>query len=115
MLGRNQSPKGESMSIKQKRRIKFGTFLAPVLLIALFAIIAAISSSGSSAEAEYTVPAEFQTCTECHDDTSLITGKVTQWETSLHGEGEAYLRGTSAGCAGCHSGGGFSAMVAAGA
>jgi hypothetical protein len=32
----------------------------------------------------------------------------------VHGTGTAYLRGTSASCAGCHSGGGFSAMVAAG-
>ena len=53
-------------------------------------------------------------CTDCHDDTTLITGKATAWSESLHGTGEAYGRGTSAGCAGCHSGGAFSAMVAAG-
>jgi hypothetical protein len=54
------------------------------------------------------------TCTVCHNDTTLITGKETAWSTSVHGTGTAYLRGTSASCAGCHSGGGFSAMVAAG-
>ena len=54
------------------------------------------------------------TCTECHNDSSLITGKQTSWSESLHGSGEAYVRGTSASCAGCHSGGGFSARVAAG-
>lgn len=54
------------------------------------------------------------TCTECHNDTTLIAGKQTAWSESLHGTGEAFLRGTSADCAGCHSGGGFSAMVAAG-
>ncbi|MFB0552802.1 MAG: hypothetical protein ACETWQ_05750 [Phycisphaerae bacterium] len=32
----------------------------------------------------------------------------------MHGTGEAYGRGTRASCAACHSGGGFSAMVAAG-
>jgi len=32
----------------------------------------------------------------------------------MHGTGEAYVRGTRASCAACHSGGGFSAMVAAG-
>jgi hypothetical protein len=53
-------------------------------------------------------------CTDCHNDTSLITGKETAWAESLHGTGEAYLRGTSAGCAGCHSGGAFSLRVAAG-
>jgi hypothetical protein len=44
----------------------------------------------------------------------LITGKEAAWEESLHGSGEAFVRGTSAGCAGCHSGGAFTAMVAAG-
>jgi hypothetical protein len=53
-------------------------------------------------------------CSECHNDTTLISGKETAWSESLHGTGEAYVRGTSAGCAGCHSGGAFSAMVAAG-
>ncbi|TFH37611.1 MAG: hypothetical protein E4G99_02160 [Anaerolineales bacterium] len=54
------------------------------------------------------------TCTECHNDTTLIVGKKAAWEESVHGTGEAYLRGTSSGCAGCHSGGGFSARIAAG-
>jgi hypothetical protein len=53
-------------------------------------------------------------CMSCHNDTTLITGKQTAMSKSIHGTGEAYLRGTSASCAGCHSGGGFSAMVAAG-
>jgi hypothetical protein len=53
-------------------------------------------------------------CTECHADTTLLTGKATAWSESLHGTGEAYARGTSASCAGCHSGGAFSAMIAAG-
>jgi hypothetical protein len=54
------------------------------------------------------------TCTACHNDTSLITGKQTAWSESLHGAGEAYMRGTSNRCAGCHSGGGFTARIAAG-
>lgn len=54
------------------------------------------------------------TCTECHNDTTLITGKHTAWSESLHGSGEAFVRGTSASCAGCHSGGGFSDRIAAG-
>ena len=53
-------------------------------------------------------------CTECHNDTTLIAGKEAAWSESVHGTGEAFVRGTSADCAGCHSGGGFSAMVAAG-
>ncbi len=35
-------------------------------------------------------------CIECHDDTTLISGKATAWGDSLHGTGEAYVRGTSA-------------------
>ena len=53
-------------------------------------------------------------CTECHNDTTLITGKKAAWEESLHGSGEAYVRGTNASCAGCHSGGAFSLRVVAG-
>jgi hypothetical protein len=54
------------------------------------------------------------TCTECHNDTSLITGKKTAWEESTHGSGGAYVRGRSSSCAGCHSGGTFSERIAAG-
>ncbi len=54
------------------------------------------------------------TCAGCHDDTTLITGKATAWAESVHGTGGAYVRGARSSCAGCHSGGGFSAMVAAG-
>ena len=53
-------------------------------------------------------------CTGCHNDTDLITGKFTAWEESNHGMNESYVRGTSASCAGCHSGSAFSEMVAAG-
>jgi hypothetical protein len=98
------------MSVKQKRRIKYvALVLAPACLIALLALMAAMSS-GSSAIAQEQAP-----CASCHNDTTLIEGKATQWETSGHGTGTAYLRGTSGSCAGCHSGGGFSGMIDAGA
>jgi hypothetical protein len=54
------------------------------------------------------------TCAECHNDTTLLTGKQTAWSETLHATGEAYVRATSAECAGCHSGGAFSARIAAG-
>lgn len=60
------------------------------------------------------VLAQENACTDCHNDTTVITGKKTSWSESMHGTGEAYGRGTRASCAACHSGGGFSAMVAAG-
>lgn len=53
-------------------------------------------------------------CSACHDDSTLITGKQTSLSDAVHGTGEAFGRGTRAGCAGCHSGGAFSAMVAQG-
>jgi len=46
-------------------------------------------------------------CVGCHDDTDLISSKHAQWSLSRHATGEAFLRGTSGSCAGCHSGGGF--------
>jgi hypothetical protein len=55
------------------------------------------------------------TCTECHNDTAIITGKKAPWETSVHGSGTAtaYAGGRD-GCAACHSGAAFSKMVAEG-
>jgi hypothetical protein len=53
-------------------------------------------------------------CTECHNDTSTMTGIKLEWSESKHATGDAFVRGTSASCAGCHSGGAFSQSVAAG-
>jgi hypothetical protein len=69
---------------------------------------------GPAGPAGEMVTATDLSCTQCHTDTTVLTGKATAWSESLHGTGEAYVRGTSATCAGCHSGGAFSAMVAAG-
>jgi hypothetical protein len=55
------------------------------------------------------------TCTECHNDTTLIAGKSGGWEISGHGSGTAYAEEYSnKSCAGCHSGNSFIEMVAAG-
>jgi hypothetical protein len=53
-------------------------------------------------------------CTDCHNETSLISGYQQQWSVSVHGTGEAFVRAGRASCAGCHSGGAFSEMIAAG-
>jgi len=42
------------------------------------------------------------TCTECHNDTALLLAKDAQFEESLHGTGDSWVRGSSASCAGCH-------------
>jgi hypothetical protein len=76
-------------------------------VVAVFALVVLLVGTSD-------VLAQALTCTDCHNDTTLITGKKTAWSESGHGTGTAYLRGTSASCAGCHSGGGFSAMIAAG-
>jgi len=75
------------------------------LLIGLVALL--LGTSGVLAQA-------LTDCMECHEDTSLIKGKQVAWSQSVHGTGGAYVRGTRSSCAGCHSGGAFSAMVAAG-
>ncbi|HEX7621580.1 MAG TPA: collagen-like protein, partial [Anaerolineales bacterium] len=55
------------------------------------------------------------TCTQCHNNTTLLTGKAANWASSLHGSGTAYLaEGTEDGCAGCHAGSAFTADLAAG-
>jgi len=53
-------------------------------------------------------------CMACHNDTTVITDKQTGVSEAVHGTGESYVRGTSASCAACHSGGAFSKMVADG-
>ena len=70
--------------------------------------------AGSAGEGGGAMAASDLTCTECHNETTIITGKKAAWEDSIHGTGEAFVRGTSAGCAGCHSGGAFKEMIAAG-
>ena len=54
------------------------------------------------------------TCGQCHNDGSELAGKFAAWSESMHGMGEAYVRGTSRSCVACHSGGGFQQMVASG-
>jgi len=55
------------------------------------------------------------TCTECHDDTTLIVSKQAQFfEASVHGTGEAFERGASTSCAGCHGSEGAEARIEAG-
>ncbi len=55
------------------------------------------------------------TCTECHNDTTLIVSKEAQFrENSVHGTGEAFIRGESTDCAGCHGTEGAKARINAG-
>lgn len=59
--------------------------------------------AGPQGEAGAMPAAADLTCTECHNDTTLIASKVGQFEeNSVHGSGESYIRGEEARCAGCH-------------
>jgi hypothetical protein len=73
----------------------------------MFALVVLLAGSAS-------VLAQDISCSVCHDSTTRITGKQTSLSDAVHGVGEAYGRGTRSSCAGCHSGGAFSAMVAQG-
>lgn len=54
-------------------------------------------------------------CTECHNDTAIISGKRANWQESLHGSGTAFIEeGGNTSCAFCHSGATFSEAIAAG-
>ena len=55
------------------------------------------------------------TCTECHNETTIIWSKEAQFrENSVHGTGEAFERGESTSCAGCHGTEGAKARINAG-
>jgi hypothetical protein len=55
------------------------------------------------------------TCTECHNDTTLIWSKEAQFrKTSVHGTGESFIRGEGTDCAGCHGTEGAKARINAG-
>jgi hypothetical protein len=55
------------------------------------------------------------TCTECHNDTTLIVSKEAQFrESSVHGTGESFVRGEGTDCAGCHGTEGAKARIKAG-
>jgi len=85
-----------------------------VVALAALAMVAFAVTSCERKITRVEASSEPLTCAQCHNESNLITGKKTEWEESLHGTGEAYLRGTSASCAGCHSGNAFALRVAAG-
>jgi ribosomal protein S27E len=54
-------------------------------------------------------------CTECHNDTTIIWSKEAQFrDSSVHGTGEAFIRGETTACAGCHGTEGAKARINAG-
>lgn len=51
-------------------------------------------------------------CGTCHGVSTSVLAKQVQWEKSVHATGGAYVRGTSASCAPCHSSEGFTMKLA---
>jgi hypothetical protein len=83
-----------------------------VLVVSSVLIIAACA--GPAGPAGEVVAAEL-TCTECHNDTTLIWSKEAQFrESSVHGTGESFIRGEGTDCAGCHGTEGAKARINAG-
>ncbi len=61
-------------------------------------------------------PVGTDTCSQCHNDTTLIYSKSVQSATTTHQTGRGwYYAGGRAGCAACHGSEGFQEMVATGA
>lgn len=105
--------------------VKKVVLLCALLLAAAFALAACAGPAGSVGPAGPAGPVGPQgpagknpsaadlTCTQCHNNTNLISSKAEAWATSAHGSGELFLaEGTEDGCAGCHSGSGFLADLA---
>ena len=110
--------------------IKKTIILAGVLIIGLFFLAACAGATGPVGPAGPAGPigptgptgtdgkmpsATDLTCTQCHNDTTLITGPATSWATSVHATGPAFaIAGSRSTCTGCHTGVGFSDRIAAG-
>lgn len=101
--------------------------LIAVLAILTLALAACAASPGPAGPAGPTGPQGPQgdpgpalsaadlTCTECHNDTTLIVSKEAQFrKSSVHGTGESFVRGEGTDCAGCHGTEGAKARINAG-
>ncbi len=100
--------------------IKKIVLLAGTLIIALFFLAACAGATGPAGPAGPAGPigpagpagpagtnptAADLTCTQCHNNTTLIDGPATSWASSIHGSGPAFAdAANTAGCTGCHTG-----------
>ncbi len=96
---------------KSKRVLKWSVFIG----LAVILLISIMSCQGPPDE---TGPAETvaaATCSDCHNDTTLISAKSAQIALTTHVTGEGWhYAGSRAACTACHSSEGFITMVAAG-
>jgi hypothetical protein len=109
------------MSIK-----KMLVLLGTLLVLSLFVVACAgpqgepgpqgpAGPAGPQGPAAAAPSASELSCTECHNDTTIIVSKEAQFrEKSVHGTGEAFERGEETSCAGCHGTEGAKARINAG-
>ena len=88
--------------------------LTGLLMLASLAMMGCEGKAGPAGPAGPLADASGLTCTACHESGNLITAKQAAWSESGHGTGTAYSRGSSASCAGCHSGAAAEARITAG-
>ena len=71
--------------------------------------------AGPQGEPGPALTVEDLTCTQCHNDTTIILSKEGQFrETSVHGTGVSFIRGEEGSCAGCHGTEGAKSRINAG-
>jgi len=93
-------------------------FSSTLLILAVCALVALVGCEGEKGADGPAGPAGTAgvsgtaACGTCHDVSTDIVAKQIQYEQSTHAMGSAYLRGTSASCAPCHSSEGFTQKVA---
>ena len=98
-----------------KRSTMLGVVFVLGLALALASCAGAEGPAGAQGAPGQAPSASELTCTECHNDTTLIVSKEAQFrENSVHGTGEAFLRGEGTACAGCHGTEGAKARINAG-
>ncbi|MCJ7471885.1 MAG: cytochrome c family protein [Actinobacteria bacterium] len=105
--------------MKKKVIILFGLILSVGLIFMACSSPTVVETSDDSSVEEVVVvsdeiaAAELDSCTDCHNDTTLIVSKEVQWENSLHGSGLTFER-NGADCAGCHTSEGYTERITAG-
>ena len=102
--------------------------VAAILIVATFALASCAGPAGPEGPAGAQGPAGPQgpageapkatdlTCTQCHNDTHVLVGKVFAWEESRHSaKGTAWIEEAgNQSCVGCHSGASFVDRITAG-
>jgi hypothetical protein len=108
-----------------KMSIKKMLVVTGILLIAMFALASCAGPAGAAGPAGPAGPqgaageapkASDLSCTACHNDTSVLDGKIYAWEGSRHGTaGLAWEEEAgNQSCAGCHEGSSFIDRIAVG-